>query len=65
MCNVSLINYGAKCVVVRRRTIDDKKTLAVLLEISSYGTVHNEKVILFLPPFSLRDDFSFTQCRLK
>lgn len=51
MCNVNLINYGAKCVVVRRRTIDDKKTLAVLLEKKQLRHRHNEKVILFHPPF--------------
>lgn len=50
MYNVSLINYGAKCAVVRRRTIDDKKTLAVLLEKSSYGTIIMKKLSSFFPP---------------
>lgn len=64
MCNVSLINYGAKCVVVRRRTIDDKKTLAVLLEKSSYGTVIMKKLSFFSLP-STRRFFLYTVSAVK
>lgn len=60
MYNVSLINYGAKCAVVRRRTIDDKKTLAVLLEKSSYGTVIMKKLSSFFPLPSMRRIFLYT-----
>lgn len=65
MCNVSLINYGAKCVVVCRRTIDDKKTLAVLLEKSSYGTVIMKKLSLFSPSLLTRRFFLYTVSAVK
>lgn len=60
MYNVSLINYGAKCAVVRRRTIDDKKTFAVLLEKSSYGTV--SYIMKKLSFFSLPSTWRFFSC---